>query len=68
MFSLNAFLYLDCISILRQMISSMGLDFLNPTPQLKHTDVIGFCMQLENSISEREGVTLVYGREKRKGT
>ena len=29
--------------------NSMGLFFFNPMSQLKHTDVIGFCMQLGNS-------------------
>ena len=43
------------------MDSSIGLGFLNPTSQLRQTNVIGFCMQLGNSddynISERECVT-----------
>ena len=30
-------------------LSSIGLGFLNPTSQIKCTDVIAFCMQLRNS-------------------
>ena len=30
--------------------SSIGLDFLNPTSQLRHTNVTAFCMQLGNRL------------------